>query len=450
MAPSYPMSRPPRVGSALATILVTGILLAPVAAGAHPQPESCDDEDSCEGEPSAAEPVASTAEDSVAGTVPPTVGDIHDLAAREYDRACEGHLGDWGTSQDAGATVGDALRIGLEAGLRTSWLAWCDASRGDMLQRDRDTYIFDVHEGDLVTVTVVGATCRMSLPDGEDGLRKTHGCGGSTVAKGSGTGVIRTWGAPEALVGGSTARPYVIGVWTSRVEVTPEADRTISSSPSLPLHGTSDPGSADRRDDPERGIRPTWVSSGTADVSPTPATASPWWIAAVIELVVLLAAAWLYRRVTRDDALDHEIRSSIVDRVRTDPGITPAELAEDLDVAHETILHHVRILEDLDLVAAHRDGKYIRLFQDGTPDRRDHPLVAALRRDGRAEVLRVLRREPGLTISEIARRLDRHRTTVQHHADALEEANLVRENGGDGRCLEIPEEVLASWRRFET
>lgn len=176
------------------------------------------------------------------------------------------------------------------------------------------------------------------------------------------------------------------------------------------------------------------------------------WIVITSTLAAVLAFPplfRLYRQLSAENALDHDLRSAILDRVRDAPGVTPTELADALDVTRQTVTYHVHVLEDLKFIVTERDGGSLRLYDSRNGDDQVRDLVAALRRDGRGTILRLLRDEPGLRLSEIARRLDWHRSTAKYHADRLAEAGLVERNGDTGRPLAVPDEILDTWDRIE-
>lgn len=158
----------------------------------------------------------------------------------------------------------------------------------------------------------------------------------------------------------------------------------------------------------------------------------------------------LYRQLSRDDVLDNDVRASILETVREEPGITRTEISDELGVARQTVAYHVRILDEVDMLAARDAGRATRLFVVGDHDRRIRDLVDELRRDGRSKVLELIRDEPGIRLAEIARRLDCHPSTAKYHADALAEKGLVDERGDGGRRLELPDDVEATWRRLRS
>lgn len=159
---------------------------------------------------------------------------------------------------------------------------------------------------------------------------------------------------------------------------------------------------------------------------------------------------FLYRRLSRDDLLDNDLRSAILDRAARDPGIHASELARQLDVAVTTILYHGRLLDEHGLVILRRsNGQIAFLDPEAASCEVERELVCTLRTPAKRRVLQAIRDAPGSSMADLARRLDRARTTVKHHVDELREAGLVRDDGTRGlsRIDLVPEARRAMDRR---
>lgn len=129
-----------------------------------------------------------------------------------------------------------------------------------------------------------------------------------------------------------------------------------------------------------------------------------------------------------DSPLEHPTRRALFDAIHATPGRSLPELAEVVGVPHSTARHHARVLTDDDLVvAAKRLGKR-RFFPD-----RDDPLalLAALAEPAKASVLDALAEYGEAHCGLLAARLDRDPSTITHHLQTLEDADLVeREKRG--------------------
>lgn len=209
------------------------------------------------------------------------------------------------------------------------------------------------------------------------------------------------------------------------------------------LPGTR-PADGDRPEDRPGVHRARSVAAPTPRPGPDPALVS---LLVGTAVVPLLAWAVLYRRLSDDDILDHDLRARIVEIVREDPGVHFAELADRLGVAKTTVLYHVRLLEEFGKLALDESGRETRCY---TPrhDRRVREMASWLRSEAKRTVLEVVAGSPGIHMSEVARRLDKDRSTVKYHVDALADAGMLETGSGSGtRSLSVPDEVREALER---
>jgi predicted transcriptional regulator len=129
---------------------------------------------------------------------------------------------------------------------------------------------------------------------------------------------------------------------------------------------------------------------------------------------------FLFTRFHRDDVLRHERRAQLFELIRSDPGITFGELRERLGLVSGVAQHHLRLLEQHELVARVREGRTTRYVPRG---QRWNP---SARLDGtRARIVDELRREPGLTACEISRRLGQRVQSTWEHLRRLQSIQVV-------------------------
>lgn len=180
--------------------------------------------------------------------------------------------------------------------------------------------------------------------------------------------------------------------------------------------------------------------------SPRGALDHPWALTLLTAAGVAAALVILYRRLSRDEILDNDVRAGIVRRVREDPGANASRLADDLDVALNTVIYHVRILEETGHVAVRRTGRGLRIFPPDRLDAATRDLLALLGHPKRRELFKTVLREPGIHLAEAARRLDVHEDTVRYHADRLVEAGVMEDrNGGRTRKLQVRDDARHRW-----
>lgn len=194
---------------------------------------------------------------------------------------------------------------------------------------------------------------------------------------------------------------------------------------------------------------PAATSSGGGRAPLPGSTDDPIWLGSAVGAALgALGLLWLYRRLTDADILDHDLRSKILEISDAEPGIHVAALAKRLDVAPRTVHYHVRVLEEAGhVLVKDRGGQRMILVAKAGPDRLAREAICALRQDGKRELLRTLAVEPGLSLTEIARRIDRHPSTVKRHADDLVERGLVDAvRDGAARRLRLVEAAAAHVR----
>jgi predicted transcriptional regulator len=157
----------------------------------------------------------------------------------------------------------------------------------------------------------------------------------------------------------------------------------------------------------------------------------PGWRAVLLRILKGAPLLFLFSRISRSDALEHQRRSELFDFVKQNPGERVEVARKSLGLANGTMLHHLRVLEDKDLVRAVRDGGMTRLYPAG-PRIRPQPYLIPQRQ----QILETLSRRPGLVQRELASRLSMSERMVSYHVSRLVEQELLRieREGTRKRC----------------
>lgn len=171
--------------------------------------------------------------------------------------------------------------------------------------------------------------------------------------------------------------------------------------------------------------RPPAVTSSGANQLRTVASQR---LSAGLEDVPGLLAPLGYSRYDDSDPLDHDARTVLFDAIQAQPGVYLSELSERTGVNLSTARHHVRVLEDEDLVTSAKPRGKRRYYPAATDN---IELAAALSEPATAAVLEALADLGDAHVGLLANELDRDPSTVSHHLQRLADDGLVeRERRG--------------------
>lgn len=141
-------------------------------------------------------------------------------------------------------------------------------------------------------------------------------------------------------------------------------------------------------------------------------------------LTFLLAP--LAARLEPSKLLDDDNRRRIYESIREEPGINLRGLADNLDLAWGTLLHHLHKLEKAHMVVSRRYGKYRRYFVNGSTFTRDEQArLAALSTPSTARVAEYILENPGTTQAEVGEGIGVTPSTVLWHARRLTDVGLI-------------------------
>ncbi|MDG6224748.1 MAG: winged helix-turn-helix transcriptional regulator [Candidatus Thermoplasmatota archaeon] len=152
--------------------------------------------------------------------------------------------------------------------------------------------------------------------------------------------------------------------------------------------------------------------------------------------VVLLIIFGIYTKIRKERLLDHETRKRIVEHLRRNPGAHYSAILGDLGLPHGVLTHHLNMLESQELVFSKQDRHYRRFYVDGMY--MTGPLILGTQK----AILDEIRRSPGRSQSEVARKLGISRMVVYYHITELEKMGLASARK-DGRSTGLyPSPVL--------
>jgi predicted transcriptional regulator len=163
---------------------------------------------------------------------------------------------------------------------------------------------------------------------------------------------------------------------------------------------------------------------------------------------LFLLFAPLYSRVTGDKILEHQLRLKIYSYIRAHPGDHYRSIMAKLKIKNGTLVHHLSRLEQEELIKSERDGYFKRFYPVGMRIPKSdvgmyYPEGIATYNIGEHQVsaiqlriLRIIKKEPGLTQKEISQRVKESRRVVNYHVKLLEQHELIKiiKNGRETQC----------------
>jgi predicted transcriptional regulator len=167
-------------------------------------------------------------------------------------------------------------------------------------------------------------------------------------------------------------------------------------------------------------------------------------VALALGLAAIPVALVLYRKLTREDVLENETRKRILELVTERPGITTAEISEELDVHYRTARHHLETLEDFGKVTGKRLRGRIRYFENhGRFDDLRKRLISCLEADTKEAIIMEVARSGAVPSGELAERVDVAPSTASHHLGDLEEMGLLaRRRDGRSKLYSLADGVM--------
>jgi DNA-binding transcriptional ArsR family regulator len=143
-----------------------------------------------------------------------------------------------------------------------------------------------------------------------------------------------------------------------------------------------------------------------------------------------LLAVLRYSRYDDSDPLAHDTREALFEVVERSPGLHMSAVADAADASLSTARHHLRVLDDEDLVTVAKVRGKRRYFPGHEAD---PPLLAALSEPATRRVLEALADHEPAPTGRLADALEKDASTVSHHLSRLAEDGLV-ERERDGRA----------------
>lgn len=163
---------------------------------------------------------------------------------------------------------------------------------------------------------------------------------------------------------------------------------------------------------------------------------------------ILVRTKWMVsgQRRTRQEIIENPIYRNILQFIEKHPGTysrDPAILSE-LHITKSPFLKHIKVLIDFDLIRKKRIGNKTTFFIKRVPETHD-ALVVLFQNPELIKTMLTMISMENCNISEIARRLDIYRGTIQYNVKKLLDNGVIsrRENK-----ITVNTEILSNYNQF--
>jgi len=124
-----------------------------------------------------------------------------------------------------------------------------------------------------------------------------------------------------------------------------------------------------------------------------------------------------YSKLNNSEVLGNPIRMNIYQLVVTNPGISFGSITKELKISNGTGQYHLRVLERFDYLNSRRTGKHTRYYPAG--------MGSTTLSETQERIVLVIKENPGISQSDIARELDTSRQLVNYHVKKLTDKQVI-------------------------
>ncbi|PWR75808.1 winged helix-turn-helix transcriptional regulator [Methanospirillum stamsii] len=146
--------------------------------------------------------------------------------------------------------------------------------------------------------------------------------------------------------------------------------------------------------------------------------------------ILIFLKIWMvlgYRRVTRTNVLEHDVRLSVLKAIQKNPGIHMQSLSRETKIHLGTLRHHLHMLSITGKITCCQDTATIRFFENNDMYSETQKMVLKhLRNNTRNQILSLLKNQPSVGRDEIARLLGFTGASITWHMKLLEADQLIQ------------------------
>jgi uncharacterized protein YegL/DNA-binding MarR family transcriptional regulator len=151
-----------------------------------------------------------------------------------------------------------------------------------------------------------------------------------------------------------------------------------------------------------------------------------WMIIIVLFVVIPIVVGLIifgYSRIRREDLLNQENRKKIYEFITENPGQHFRALQRAVDLEVGVLSHHLNVLEKEQLIVSEQDGNNRCFWAAGVKHDTDKVRLSRIQEN----ILKEIQDDPGITQSQIAKKMGVSRKVVFYHVKFLRNAGVVRE-----------------------
>jgi predicted transcriptional regulator len=141
----------------------------------------------------------------------------------------------------------------------------------------------------------------------------------------------------------------------------------------------------------------------------------------------------LYTKLRKEKILDQRTRGLIQGYILANPGCNYTIIRDNLDLADGTLTYHLQVLEREGYIYSIREGLFRCFYPHGLPPPKRGKLHLS---DTQADIVRIVKRIPGITVGEIATAMNRRPNVISYHLKLLKDGGLLRVEE-DGRHVRV-------------
>jgi len=143
----------------------------------------------------------------------------------------------------------------------------------------------------------------------------------------------------------------------------------------------------------------------------------------LVVIVVLGLIIFAYTRIRKEDLLNQENRKRIYEFITDNPGEHFRALQRAVELEVGVLSHHLNVLEKEQLIVSEQDGNNRRFWAAGVKHDHDQVHLSRIQEN----ILKQIGMDPGITQSQIAKKMGVSRKVVFYHVKFLRNAGIVRE-----------------------